>query len=64
MKIKLNGLLDNILNNKEKTEFSDSERKGYVKNEEVISKKQGVKILTSMVLLISLTLSLGFRLGN
>lgn len=64
MKIKLNGLLDNILNNKEKAEFSDSERKGYVKNEEAISKKQGVKILTSMVLLIFLTLSLGFRLGE
>ena len=64
MKIKLNGLLDNILNNKKEAEFSDSVRKGYVQSDDVISKKQGVRILTSMVLLISLTLSLGFRFGE
>ena len=64
MKIKLNGLLDNILNNKKEAECSDSVRKGYVQSDDVISKKQGVRILTSMVLLISLTLSLGFRFGE
>lgn len=64
MKIKLNGLLDNILNNKKEAECSDFVRKGYVQSDDVISKKQGVRILTSMVLLISLTLSLGFRFGE
>lgn len=67
MKIELRGLLDNILNSDKKAKFSQKEeqktRNGYVA-ENIKSKKQGVRILTSMVLLLSLTLSLGIRFGE
>lgn len=69
MKIKFNCLLDNFLNNKEKAISSqkaeEKSRNGYVKEEKFVhTKQQGVKVLTSMVLLLALSVSLGFRTGE
>ena len=63
MKIKFNNLLDNYLNNTKDAKSSVKTRNGFNEHEEkkYVKQRQGIKIVTSLVLLLALTVSLDLK---